>query len=354
MEPTTRPRYVTPQLLESLGDTRIVVVQGARQVGKTTLVRQVVDQLDGRFVTLDDDLARQAAEVDPQGFLDQNPAGLLAIDEVQRVPALTLALKLTVDRDPRPGRFLLTGSANLLRLPAMQDSLAGRAENIDLYGFSQSELTGQRERFVDRLLAGESFSARRSDLTRGDYLDRACTGGYPEALTRSPGKRRNAWFDNYVRRIVERDAPEISGLHRLGELPLLLRLLTARNTAELNMAGLASASGIPVRTLDPYLELLETLFLIHRLPAWSTNLSKRVVSRPKVALLDSGLAARLVNVSPVGAAVGTNAQVAGQVLEGFIASELKRQLTWSDHNARLFHYRDHGGGEVDLIPIPLS
>ncbi|HEX2804838.1 MAG TPA: ATP-binding protein [Kineosporiaceae bacterium] len=349
MEPQSRARHVMPWLLESLTDTRVVVVQGARQVGKTTLVTQVVERLGGRLVTLDDDLTREAAQADPAGFLRQNPDGLLAIDEVQRAPALVLALKAAVDRDPRPGRFLLTGSANLLRLPTMQDSLAGRAENVDLYGFSQGEIAGVRERFVERLLAGETFLGHHSDLTRADYLVRACAGGYPEALTRPAGRRRSAWFDNYVRRIVERDAPDISGLHRLGELPLLLRLLAARNAGELNVAGLASDAGIPVRTLDPYLELLETLFLVHRLPAWSTNLSRRTVSRPKVALHDTGLAARLINVSASGTAVTANAQAAGHLLEGFVAGELRRQLTWSDQDARLFHYRDRQGAEVDLL-----
>jgi uncharacterized protein len=349
VEPANRARHVMPWLLESLADTRVVVVQGARQVGKTTLVTQVVDQLGGRLVTLDEDLTRTAAQADPAGFLLQNAKGLLAIDEVQRVPALVLALKLIVDRDPRPGRFLLTGSANLLRLPAMQDSLAGRAENVDLYGFSQGEVDGVKERFVDRLLGGEPFVEHRSELTRSDYLNRACAGGYPQALARPPGRRRTAWFDNYLRRIVERDAPDISGLQRLGELPLLLRLLAARNAGELNLANLASDAGIPVRTLAPYLELLETLFLVHRLPAWSTNQSQRVVSRPKVALLDTGLAARLVNVSAAGAAVNAANEIAGHLLEGFVAGELRRQLTWSTQDARLFHYRDHDGAEVDLV-----
>ena len=143
--------------------------------------------------------------------------------------------------------------------------------------------------------------------------------------------------------------PDISGLHRLGELPLLLRLLAARNCSELNVASLAGDSGVPVRTLGPYLELLETLFLIQRLPAWPANLPKRVVSRPKVALLDTGLAARLVNVSAAGAAVDANAQAAGHLLEGFVAAELRRQLTWSRHEARLLHYRDRDGAEVDLV-----
>jgi uncharacterized protein len=343
------PRHALPSVLESLEDTRVVVVQGARQVGKSTLVAEVADRLGGQLVTLDDGVARAAAEADPSEFLAQSPDGLLAVDEVQRVPSLVLALKLAVDRDPRPGRFLLTGSADLLRLPAMQDSLAGRAESVDLFGFSQGEIAGRRERFVDRLLSGEGFAGHRSALGRADYLERACAGGYPEALARPVGRRRAAWFDNYLRRIVERDAPDVSGLQRLADLPLLLRLLAARNAAELNTADLASASGIPVRTLAPYVDLLETLFLVHRLPAWSTNLSKRVVSRPKVALLDTGLAARLVNASADGAASSANAQLAGHLLEGFVASEVRRQLTWSDTAARLFHYRDRAGAEVDLV-----
>ncbi len=349
MEAPSRPRHVMPRVLESLADTRVTVVQGARQVGKTTLVSQVVGQLGGLLVTLDDELSREAARADPAGFLLQQPDGLLAIDEVQRVPTLILALKLAVDRDPRPGRYLLTGSADLLRLPAMQDSLAGRAENIDLYGFSQGELEGVREQFVDRILSGETFEGHRSPLARVDYLQRACAGGYPEALARPPGRRRAAWFDSYLQRIVQRDAHDISGLQRLGELPLLLRLIAARNASELNLADLAGDAGIPVRTLAPYIELLETLFLVHRLPAWSTNLSQRVISRPKVALQDTGLAARLVNASGTSASPGVNPQVAGPLLEGFVAVEIWRQLGWSEHTVRMFHYRDRQGAEVDLV-----
>jgi predicted AAA+ superfamily ATPase len=342
-------RHVTERVHEALDDTRIVVVQGARQVGKTTLVREVVTARDGLLVSLDDDLTRAAAATDPAGFLAQAPSRTLAIDEVQRVPAMILALKLAADRDPRPGRFLLTGSADLLRLPAMHDSLAGRAENVDLHGFSQGELDGHRERFVDRLLSGDTFAGHGSELHRHDYLVRACAGGYPEALGRPAGRRRSAWYDNYVRRIVERDAADLSSLRRLGELPTLLRLLAARNAEELNISGIASDAGIPVRTLDPYLGLLETLFLMHRIPAWSTNLSKRVVSRPKAALLDTGLAAHLLNVSAEGAGIDGNPDLAGKVLEGFVIGEVRRNLGWSEENPRMWHYRDHDGAEVDLV-----
>lgn len=342
-------RHLTGRVHEALDDTRIVVVQGARQVGKTTLVREVVTARDGVLVTLDDGLTRAAAADDPAGFLAQAPGRMLAIDEVQRVPDLILALKLAADRDPHPGRFLLTGSANLLRLPAMHDSLAGRAENVDLHGFSQGELDGHQERFVDRLLSGDTFLGHLSTLHRHDYLVRACAGSYPEALGRSAGRRRSAWYDNYLQRIIEHDAADVSSLQRLAELPTLLRLLAARNATELNVSGIANDAGIPVRTLDPYLGLLETLFLMHRIPAWSTNLSKRVVSRPKAALLDTGLAARLVNVSAQGAGTEGSPDLAGQLLEGFVVGEIRRQLGWSEETPHIWHYRDHGGAEVDLV-----
>lgn len=342
-------RHIHDRVVEALADTRVVVIQGARQVGKTTLVQAVTEQRDGRLVTLDDPTVLAAAQADPPGFLAQHPGGTLAIDEVQRAPELVLALKLAVDTDRRPGRFLLTGSANLLRLPATGDSLAGRAESIELFGFSQGELHTHREQFIDRLLSGDTFAAHVSSLNRADYLDRACTGGYPEVITRTTDRRRAAWIDNYLQRIVERDAPDVSGLHHLEELPRLLRLIAARNAGELNISALASDAGIPTRTLAPYLNLLETLYLIQRVPAWSTNLSKRVVSRPKSMLLDSGLAARLNNVSASHASTAINPDLAGALLEGFVAGELRRQLGWCQANARISHYRDHDGAEVDLI-----
>lgn len=342
-------RYVLPRLEESLEDSRIVVIQGARQVGKTTLVREFVDQRSGRFVTLDDNLTRAAAEADPVGFLEQAGDAMLAVDEVQRVPGLILALKQVVDRSPRPGAFLLTGSADLLRLPAMEDSLAGRAESLELFGFSQGEIDGTRERFVDRVMSGETFVGHVGTSTRQEYLERAVAGSYPEALARQPGRRRNAWLDNYVSRIIERDAREISGTQRLGDLPVVLRVLASRNATELNVADVANDTGIPASTLARHIDLLETLYLIHRIPAWSTNLTTRVVSRPKSMILDAGLAARLIRVSATGMSTATNPDAAGGLLEGFVIGEIRRQLGWAEEAVTLYHYRDRAGDEVDLI-----
>ncbi len=347
--PSRIARNLLPRVAEALIDTRIVVVQGARQVGKSTLAAEITGRLGGRLVTLDDDLTRTTAATDPYSFVRQFPDGLLTIDEVQRVPELVLALKATVDANHRPGRYLLTGSANLLQLPATEDSLAGRAESLELFGFSQGEVEGVTETFIDRLFAGDLFLGHESDLARHDYLARACSGGYPEAVSRKSTRRRNAWLDNYVDRVVKRDAADVSNLQRIADLPRLIRLLAARSASELNLSSLATDAEIPVRTLPPYLDLLETLYLIDRIPAWSTNLSKRVVDRPKILLLDSGLAARLVNVSPTGAGPHANPNAAGAIIETFVIAELRRQLGWSQQAPRLFHYRDRDGAEVDLI-----
>ena len=342
-------RHAKPRVLKALGDTRIVVIQGARQVGKTTLIQEIVNERGGRLASFDDPVTARGAREDPVGFVDSDPDRLLAIDEVQRVPELILALKYVVDRDTRPGRFLLTGSADLLKLPAIEDSLAGRTESIELYGFSQGELAGHAERFIDRLLSGERFADHASELHRRDYLDRATAGGYPEALARTAGRRRDQWLDNYVNSIVRREAGDISNLHRVAELPLILRVLAARSSGELNVADVARDTDIPPRTLTPYLELLQTLYLTQHIPAWATNIAKRVVSKPKVSLLDTGLAARLVNVSSQGASPGANPDVAGGLLESFVTSEIRRQLTWSEETAWLGHFRDQHAGEVDLV-----
>lgn len=325
----------------------MLVIQGARQTGKSTLAAQVARSVPCRSVTLDDEPVRHAASEDPAGFLESGK-GLLIIDEVQRVPELMLAIKASVDRDRRPGRFLLTGSADLVRLRSLHDSLAGRAETIELFGLSQGELRGLRETFIDHLIADTLPVGWESSMTRADYLNAACAGSYPEAVNRSP-RRRSVWFENYTHRILERDAADVSTLHRLGDLGRLLQLMAARNAGELNLADVAVDAGFPARTLPPYLDLLETLYLIWRVPAWSANLTKRVTSRPKLALLDSGLAAHLINVSPASLDPTRQPTRAGGLLEAFVLAELRRQAGWNDERVRMFHYRDRSGPEIDIL-----
>ncbi|MCB2412008.1 ATP-binding protein [Demequina sp. TTPB684] len=339
-------RYVAPRVHEALDDTRIVIIQGSRQVGKSTLAATIARERNGRIVTLDDDAARFTAEADPVAFVAQHPNGLLVIDEVQRAPRLNLALKRAVDTDQAPGRFLLTGSADLLRLPGTEDSLAGRAESIELFGFSQGELIGHVEQFIDRLLSGKPFASYTSSLNRTDYMEIVERGSYPEALSRTTSRRRSQWLGSYATRVTTRDAEDVSTLRHLSELPRILKLVATRTATELNVTSVASDLEMPRRTLDPYLDLLDTLYLTQRIPAWHTNLTKQVVSRPKITLLDTGLAAHLLGTQS-GASLA--ADRAGPLLETLVAGELRRQLGWCDESAELFHYRDRHGAEVDFI-----
>jgi len=327
---------------------------GPRQAGKSTLAHHLVAQRLGatsggaRYVSLDEQRVRAAAAADPDAFVADRD-GLLAIDEVQRVPELLLAIKASVDRDQRPGRFLITGSSALSATRGVSETLAGRIERFELWPFSQGELAGRRESFVDRLLAGELDAGYRSDLTKRDYLERAAAGGFPEAVRRT-GHRRAAWFDAYLETVIEREAPGVAASPRTAELPRLLRLVAARHAGLLNVADLARDAGLPERSVHRYLEVLEAVFLVRRLPAWAANLSQREVRAPKIYLTDPGLAAHLRGAGPdvlrrPELALGAD----GPVLEGFVYAEILRQCGWSAARPELSHYRDRNGAEVDIV-----
>lgn len=336
---------------EALTDTPVVLIQGARQVGKSTLATEVLADSRIPLLTLDSSVVLSAAREDPDSFVRQSPGSLLAIDEVQLAPHLLRAIKAAVDEDRRPGQFLLTGSANLLTIPGQHESLAGRAETVPLYGLSQGEISGGNDDLAQVLLDGDEdrLGKRRSDITRNNYMEIICAGAYPEARRRE-GRRRQVWFDNYLSRIVDRDARDISRLAHLDRLPRLVRLLAANNAGELVKTRIAADAGIPETSLPGYLELLESLYLVHVVPSWGGNLTQRVVGRPKVSLLDTGLAARLNNVSPAALAPGSpSAHHAGALVEAFVAGELRRQSTWSETAFELFHFRDRNGLEVDLV-----
>ncbi|MDP3971429.1 MAG: DUF4143 domain-containing protein [Candidatus Nanopelagicales bacterium] len=266
-------------------------------------------------------------------------------------------MKAAVDRNRRPGSFLLTGSANLLTMPGAQENLAGRAETIPLYGFSRGELNGTDDSLGDALLSGDEsrVANRHSTLNRNDYLALVEAGSYPEALSRPAGRRRSAWFDNYANRILSRDARQVSALARLDRLPMLLRVLAANTSGELVKARVAADVGLPETTLPPYLDLLESLYLIHLLPSWGRNLRRRVVGRPKAALLDSGLACRLGGLPAEAMTIGSpDAVRAGALLETFVASELRKQSHWAADRFGIFHYRERTGVEVDLVLVSLA
>jgi len=269
--------------------------------------------------------------------------GLLLIDEIQRAPDLWLAIKNVVDRDPQPGRFLLTGSAHLLGLRSLPDALPGRSETIELWPLSQGEIDGAAEGFVDALFAiGADVRAEAAGLRRRDYLDRAARGGYPEAISRPTPRRRQRFFDNYLADIIARDVKQVTDIERAGDMRRLLSLLAAQTSGLLSVNRLASELSITAPTVRSYIEILETVYLIRRIPAWSASATTRAIATPKVLFVDSGLASALTS------GITADGPVGGLV-ENFVLGEIARQLTWSRTAARLYHYRDRDQYEVDGV-----
>ena len=332
--------------LAALADTPVVAINGARQVGKSTLARQLWQRAGGQVITLDDETQRDAALADPRGFVDRVIDGPLIIDEVQRVPELFRAVKAAVDRDRRPGRFILTGSTRLLSEPGFADALVGRVEVVELWPLSQGELHDRTDRFVADVFNSRLSSSPTISLTRADLLGSVLAGGFPEALLRTPA-RRSAWFDAYLATLTQSVIRDLTGIERLAEMPRIIRLCAARAGTELNVTNLAAELTLPPRTLDGYLATLVQLFVIQLIPAWSTNISKKVIRRPKMVMVDSGLAARLVGMTAESAAQPT--APLGPLLESFVAMELRKQLSWSQDGTTLWHYRDRDGVEVDFI-----
>src|SRR5574340_996593 len=286
-------RNITGILLEALSDSPVVLVNGARQVGKSTLVRSLGESdHPARYLTLDDATVFSAANADPAGFLAGLP-GAVVLDEIQRAPGLFLAIKAQVDQKRQAGRFLLTGSANVLLLPALSESLAGRMEIVTLWPLSQGELDNAQERFVDTLFAETpSFSCDGGE-DRDNLIAKVLRGGYPEVVARPAADRRNAWFGSYVTAILQRDVRDLAHIEGLTDLPRLLSLLAARLGSLLNLAEISRSIAMPQTTLKRYMTLLQATFLVQPLPAWSGNLGKRLVKAPKLFLNDTGLAAYL-------------------------------------------------------------
>lgn len=339
-------RSIGSSVLNALADTPVVVVNGPRQAGKTTLVRGLTYPGSVEVVTLDDATTRSAAAFDPRTFIEQTP-DTLVIDEAQLEPQLFRAIKASIDLDRRPGRFLLTGSSRLLAAPDMADSLVGRVEIIELWPFAERELVdASGPSFVDIAFDAPEQFPRGTLIHRDALVQRILRGGFPEAINRQPA-RRGAWFDSYIRTLTERVASDLAHLERLAEMPQLLRLCAARTGHELNVASIASELGIPARTASGYLAQLATAFMVRLIPAWSTNLSAKVVRRPKLMMTDVGMAAHLQGITAP--RLQHPDAPFGSLVETFVATELLRQLSWSATRATLWHFRDRSGAEVDLI-----
>lgn len=341
-------RHATSLAREVLDAFPITVIEGARQVGKSTFAEHLAAGSAARIVTLDDEGMRVAAEEDPVTFVAQHD-GLLVIDEVQRVPGLLLALKAAVDRDRRPGRFLITGSSDLLRHPGAPESLAGRAVTVRLDALSQGERAARPDAFAARVAASSRLPGDfTTALDRADYVARIVAGGYPEPSSLSP-RMRDVWIDAYVDRLISRDARDLTRVPDPGRLAALVRLLAANQSGELVKSRLARDAGIPETSVSALLGLLDALFLTDALRPWTPNLTSREIGRPKAFIADSGIAVRSARLREAALIRPDGSGHLGGQLEGFVVGELRKQSRWTSDPHELFHYRDRDGLEVDVV-----
>lgn len=339
------PRFAEPRLLEALTDTPVVLIHGPRQCGKTTLAKRVGAAAAFAFVSFDDNVTLAAALEDPVGFIGDLPDHAI-LDEIQRAPGLFLAIKSTVDRHRKPGRFILTGSANVLLLPHLSDSLAGRTEILRLHPLSQGELAGQPTHFLTRLFACD-FPARAHERLGIELADRILAGGYPAALARNSPARRAAWYRDFVETQIQRDVRDYARIRAFDILPRLLSLAAGQTSRLINITELAGPFQVSRPTIQEYVTLLERIFLLESVPPWHSNQLSRLVKTPKLHLGDTGMAAALLGYDAQ--SLSKDRPALGQLLETFVFQELRRQASWHEAPISFYHLRDKSGSEVDLV-----
>ena len=340
-------RFIHDLILEALADTSVIVINGARQTGKSTLCRHLMKEAlpQARYVTFDDVTALAAARADPAGFIAGLPPHVV-LDEIQRAPEILLSIKKSVDEDRKKKRFILTGSADVMTLPKLSESLAGRMEIHTLHPLSQEEIAGEKSNFL-KALTGEDADFNTRPVSRGDLLKRMTVGGYPEALERENPERRTRWFQSYIHSILQKDIRELANIEGLSDIPDILRLIAARAANLLNLTDISRLSGVSATTLNRYYALLRHVFLIAEAPAWTPNIEGRLVKSPKVFLNDSGLLCYLRGETPESLMrARTNI---GAVTENFVFNEISKHLDRSHTDMRLYHFRTHKGRKVDFI-----
>lgn len=344
MSGTGYPRHLEVRLRESLADSPVVLIQGPRQCGKTTLAQTVGLAADYEYISFDERAVCGAAEADPAGFVAALPPRVV-LDEAQKAPGIFSAIKLEVDRKRAPGRFILTGSVNVLQVRAITDSLAGRMDILELQPFSQCELERAKPGFLDALFSSR-FRMRRKKPAPNQDMERVAAGGYPAALQRS-GARQLAWHQSYIETLVQHDAPAFSKIHSPEILSRLLTLAAAQTGQLLSVNGLSSSFQISRNTVEGYLAVLAKMFLLQKVPAWHSNQKKRLVKAPKLHIGDTGVACALLNMNA--AALTSDTARFGHMLETFVFQELRRQASAHQTPHRFFHYREKDGKEVDIV-----
>ncbi|MBI4533864.1 MAG: ATP-binding protein [Candidatus Melainabacteria bacterium] len=341
------PRNLKTALLEAATDTPVVLVNGARQTGKSTLIKALFSGSSNppEYMSFDDLGLLNAARRDPQSFVEMLPESVI-IDEIQRAPEVMLPIKYSVDRNRRPGRFFLTGSANVLALPKVVDTLVGRIEIHTLWPLSQGEIRLACEAFVDTIFGDSKLQPRKS-LSLSEVIDLMCVGGYPDAFMRETPSRRKNWFAGYITALIERDVRDLRHIEQLTQMPKLLEVIGSRTGGLLNYSDIARSLEMKLTTVKMYIALLELLFLVVPLRPWFSNIGKRLVKSPKIYVNDTGLLCHLLGL--VAQAIARNGSLLGKIYENFVLMELIKQISWSKTNPRLYHFRTENGEEVDMV-----
>jgi len=339
-------RFAKARIDAALKDTPVVGVTGPRQSGKTTLVRQY--EKSRPYITLDDATQRAAAESDPTAFVRGLDRAI--IDEVQRVPALMLALKQSVDEDRRPGRFLVTGSADIQAIPKAEESLAGRIEIVPLLPLARGEIVASRPpRFIDASFAG-IIRPRSISLTERhtpEIESIVLSGGYPAVLKRRSDERRRVWFQSYIGAIERHDITEIAALHKAHRVPRLIEVLARHAGRLVNLSEIGRETRLDSETVGRYIGLLENLYILRLVKPWSRNELSRLVSTPKLHFFDSGLLASLMRLTRK--RILQDRTPLGPALESFVFAELTKSVAWSKQQPEIHHYRDKDQVEVDFV-----
>jgi len=346
MERQYIPRFLETGIASSLQNWRVTTIMGPRQSGKTTLVKKFVSE-KRQFFSLDDNQTYEAAKTDPVGFIKNIDCGI--IDEVQRVPDLIRAIKLSVDNDTRPGRFILTGSADILTIPTISESLAGRMSINRLYPLSQAEIAGNRISLIDTLFVDGVVSLKHAHYETDDLIKRVLRGGYPE-MQHSPSEASmQDWAENYVEGVLSRDIQDINNAYKFNDLARLLQASVLQSGTLVVYSDMAKHMQLDAKTVKRYMDTLEQMYLLRFLPAWHQNGLKRLVKSPKIHFLDTGLisAIRQFNLQTF----ETDRTKFGPLLESFVFGEILKQRSWSQTRVLLYHFRDKEKHEVDLVIV---
>lgn len=339
------PRFATPLIREAIEDAPVILIHGPRQCGKTTLALTIGKESDHHYLSFDDETVRAGAKEDPVGFIHDLPERII-LDEVQHVPEIFSSLKLAIDRRRVPGRFILTGSTNILLLPALSDSLAGRMEVLHLHPLAQCEMTETPSTFLQRLFSNQFDNVSVSRL--GDELiERIVAGGYPAALQRTTVRRREIWYRDYLETLIQRDVRDLARISSLDVMPRLLAGVARQTGRLMNISDLASPFQISRPTVRDYVTLLKRVFLLDELPPWHNNRLSRLVKTPKLHMGDTGTCCHLLGVGV--SDLKADRTLLGQLLETFVFQEIRRQASWHERTLRLSHFRDRNGMEVDII-----